>query len=351
MNKLSEQSSWDEDALRIEIAELLPILISNEIAPEAIGMSMTVIDLIMASTAEPEEGEDDDAGATDVAAVSRLGDLWNLGEHRLICGDCLKGETLERLMGGEKARMMFTDPPYNLEVDGVISGLGKVKHREFAMASGEMSDEEFLAFLTRYIVNAVPHMVNGAIGYHFMDGKHIHQLILAGIAAGLSYKQILVWRKGNAGMGSFYRSQHELIAVFKLGKAPHVNNCGLGDTGRYRTNVFDYAGANTFRKGRDEDLAAHPTVKPTALVADAIRDVSRPGEIVLDPFCGSGTTILAADLTQRRARGVEIDPIYVDVAIARWQKRTGKTAILASDGRSFEEIAADRLAMSEVANG
>ena len=348
VNKLSEQSTWDEDLFKLEISELLPLMIVHDIAPEAIGMSMTAIDLIMASKA-PSEVEEDYSGPILAIATSRQGDLWSLGEHLLLCGDCLNEESLARLMGSDKARTVIADPPYNLQVDGVISGSGK--HREFAMASGEMSDTEFLAFLTHYIVNLIAYCIDGAIQFHAMDAKHIHLLIQAVLAAGAEYKQLCVWNKSNAGMGTFYRSKHELFVVAKVGSAPHTNNFGLGESGRYRTSVWDYPGANSFRKGRSDDLAAHPTVKPTALVADAIRDVSSPGEIVLDPFCGSGTTILAAELTQRRARCIEIDPLYVDVAIVRWQKRTGKIATLVDDGRSFDQIAAERLAQTEVSNG
>ncbi len=346
VNKLSEQSSWDEDLLKLEIAELLPLLITGDMAPEAMGMSMTAIDLIMASASEPADEEGDSVEA-DVVAASRPGDLWALGEHLLLCGDCLKAETLVRLMGSDKARMVMTDPPYNLEIEGFVSGSGK--HGEFAMGSGEMSDAEFLVFLTHYNVNLIAYCMDGAIQFHAMDGKHIHLLIQAVLAAGAEYKQLCVWNKSNAGMGAFYRSKHELFVVAKVGSAPHTNNFGLGESGRYRTTVWDYPGASGFRKGRSDDLDAHPTPKPTALVADAIRDVSGLGEIVLDPFCGSGTTILAAELTQRRARCIEIDPHYVDVSIARWQKRTGKTATLVDDGRSFVEIAAERSVMTEVA--
>jgi DNA modification methylase len=346
VHKLSEQTSWDEEAFGLEILELLPLLIGNDIALEAMGMSTTAIDLIMTSATEPAIEEEDGIKA-DVAAVCQPGDLWALGEHLLLCGDCLKEETLARLMGDDKARMVLTDPPYNLEIEGFVSGNGK--HGEFAMGSGEMSDAEFLTFLTHYIVNLIAYCVDGAIQFHAMDGKHIHLLIQAVLASGAEYKQLCVWNKSNAGMGAFYRSKHELFVVAKVGSAPHTNNFGLGESGRYRSNVWDYAGASGFRKGRSDDLDAHPTVKPTALVADAIRDVSGIGEIVLDPFCGSGTTILAAELTQRRARCIEIDPHYVDVAIARWQKRTGKTATLVDDGRSFVEIAAERSVMTKVA--
>jgi DNA modification methylase len=342
VNKLSEQTRWNIPALREEIIEILPIAAFYDIPTEVIGLPTVEIDaLLLPDIAPPDEEANDEGIAPE--AVSRPGEMWELGEHRLICGDSTSPETFMTLMGTELARMVITDPPYNLRVDGMISGLGKVKHREFAMGSGEMTTDEFQNFLETYIEVISKFCVDGAIQYHAIDWRHVHQLILAVLAAGLDYKQLCVWNKSSGGMGTFYRSKHELFVVAKVGKAPHTNNFGLGDTGRYRTSVWDYPGANSFHKGRDEDLAAHPTVKPVALVADAIRDVSAPNEIVLDPFSGSGTTILAAELTNRRARASELDPLYVDLAVRRWQSRFGKVATLVGDGRSFDEIAAERL--------
>lgn len=274
--------------------------------------------------------------------------IFGSWDHRLLCGNALEAADFERLMGGEKARMAFCDPPYNLKVDGVISGLGKAKHREFAMASGEMSRPEFITFLTNYMRNCAAHSVDGAIHFACMDWRHLIELITAGEAAFDKFLNLLVWAKTNAGMGTMYRSQHEHIGVFKSGQAPHLNNFGLGETGRWRSNLWTVPGANTFSRTRDQDLADHPTVKPTVLVMEAIRDVSRPRDIVLDCFCGSGTTILAAEKTGRRCYGMELDPIYIDVAIRRWQELTGEAAVLDGDSRSFDEV---KLARTPVVGG
>jgi DNA modification methylase len=245
-------------------------------------------------------------------------------------------------MGGAQAAMAFTDPPYNVPVTGHVCGLGKTSHAEFAMASGEMSKAEFTAFLTSFIAEMAAHVWNGGLIYLCMDWRHVGELIAAIDANGLSLINMCVWNKTNGGMGSLYRSKHELVLIAKKGSAPHTNNVELGKHGRYRTNVWDYAGVNTFSKTRMADLSSHPTVKPVALVADAIRDVSRPHEIVLDAFMGSGTTILAAERTKRRCFGIEIAPGYVDVAIRRWEAMTGSEAALEATGQTFAEVARER---------
>lgn len=345
VNKLGEATTWDNDLLQLELVELEPFLLAEEIAPELLGFSSVAFDnLMLGDVTADAEGEPAEVEPAAVA-VSRLGDLWALGPHRLICGNALEAATYIQLMEGEKARMVFTDCPFNVPVNGHVSGLGKVKHREFAMASGEMSDAEFTVFLKTYMQRLIEVSVDGAIHFHCMDWRHIAQLINAGEDVYESQlKQLIVWNKSNAGMGTFYRSQHELIAVFKAGSAPHTNTFELGQSGRYRTNVWDYPGANSFRKGRNKDLSDHPTVKPTVMVMDAIKDVSHQGEIVLDCFSGSGTTLLAAEKTRRRARVVELDPLYVDVAIRRYEDLTGQQATLTATGQTFADVAAERLA-------
>ena len=238
--------------------------------------------------------------------------------------------------------MAFTDPPYNVPVTGHVCGLGKVSHAEFAMASGEMSKSEFTGFLSGFIAAMLPHCKDGAVLDLCMDWRHIGEMLSAIESNGLSLLNLCAWNKNNGGMGSLYRSKHELVFIAKKGKAPHTNNVELGKHGRYRTNVWDYPGINTFGKTRMTDLADHPTVKPTALVADAIRDVTHPGDIVLDAFMGSGTTIRACERTRRRGHGIEIEPGYVDVAIRRWEALTGNTALLAETGQSFAMIAQER---------
>lgn len=276
--------------------------------------------------------------------MSRVGDMWSLGSHRIICGDAREPETFERFLGDEKARVVFTDPPFNVKIDGHVGGLGRVKHREFAMASGEMSRSEFVALLKVVFERMAEVVEDGAILFTCIDWAHLHEMLEAGHAVFDELKNIVCWAKTNGGMGSFYRSQHELIPVWKKDKAPHVNNIELGAHGRYRTNVWTYAGANTFRRGRMEDLAAHPTVKPCALVMDAIKDCSKPGDLVLDPFGGSGTTLIAAEKTRRHARLIELDGTYVDLTIRRWEKLTKREAVHAVTGKTFAETAAERAA-------
>ncbi|WP_050664379.1 DNA-methyltransferase [Roseovarius tolerans] len=240
-------------------------------------------------------------------------------------------------MGDARARMVFTDPPYNVPINGHVRMGEASGHRDFAMGVGEMSDAQFQAFLCGFIRETAAMVMEGGICMICMDWRHVADLVLAGKAEGLSLLNLCVWNKTNGGMGSLYRSKHELVCVFKKAGASHVNNVELGRHGRYRTNVWDYAGVNTFRKGRDADLVDHPTVKPTALVADAVRDVSHRGEIVLDPFCGSGATLLAAEQVGRIARAIELDPLYVDVAIRRWQQATGRSATLVGSGETFAD--------------
>jgi DNA modification methylase len=279
----------------------------------------------------------------DGPAVTRLGDLWQIGAHRLICGDATDLETSARLLDGARAQMVFTDPPYNVKIDGHVSGLGAIKHREFAFASGEMTQAEFTAFLERVFANLVVRAVDGAIHFVCMDWRHLGEVLAAGGRTFSELKNICVWNKTNGGMGSLYRSQHEMVFVFKSGSATHINNVELGRHGRYRTNVWTYAGANTFSATRDADLAMHPTVKPVALVADAILDCSKRRGIVLDVFAGSGTTLVAAERTGRRGYGTELDPAYCDTILRRVSGVTGVEARLLATGQTFAEVASERL--------
>jgi len=278
------------------------------------------------------------------APVTRAGDLWLPGKHRILCGSSLDEANWTRLMNGAVAAMSFTDPPFNVPVAGHVCGLGKVQHAEFAMASGEMSRSQFVEFLTTFLTRLAAHCRDGAVVDVAMDWRHIAELYEALAAAGLTLLNLCIWNKSNAGMGSLYRSKYELVAIAKKGKAPHRNNVQLGRNGRYRTNVWDYAGVNSFGATRMQDLADHPTVKPVALVADAIRDVTAHGDIVVDAFLGSGTTVLAAERTGRIAYGIEIDAGYVDVSVRRWEKMTGLAAVLEETGETFTEVAARRAA-------
>jgi DNA modification methylase len=345
-NQLALLAGWDRELLATELQGLVDLKFDDL---ELTGFSLGEIDLLLDEAAEKSTdapGPEDELPANSLQgpAVSRPGDLWILGSHRVLCGDARDPTAYERLLDGERADLVLSDPPYNVAIAGNVSGLGRIRHADFAMASGEMSEREFTAFLTSFLRRATKHAKDGAILFVFMDWRHLCELMTAGRDAGLALKNLVVWAKDNAGLGSFYRSKHELILVFKHGDAAHVNTFELGQHGRYRTNVWEYAGVNTFRAGRMEDLAMHPTVKPTALVADAIRDVTRRGAVVLDPFAGSGTTIIAAEKTGRHGRGIEIDPRYCDVIVRRWQQYAGKAAQLAGAGLTFEDVEAERLA-------
>lgn len=325
-NRLAEQAGWDRGILAIELQDLVELNFDVEL----VGFEAAEIDLLIDEVREGDSsGSDDEEDVPppppDVP-VTQPGDLWDLGRHRLYCGDALKAASYEALMDGAVADAIFTDPPYNVPIDGFAGGHGKAERREFAMASGEMSTEAFQAFLAQSLAQAASHLKDGAIAFVCMDWRHMSELSAAGQAVFSELKNVCVWTKSNGGMGSLYRSQHELVFVFKRGSGEHRNNVQLGRHGRNRTNVWAYAGANAFGANREAELAMHPTVKPVALVADAIKDVTARAELVLDPFGGSGSTLIAAERCGRSARLIEIDPAYCDVIVARWEKATGRKA-------------------------
>ena len=336
-NKIALNSDWDLEMLQLNLKELSALDLNFDLEITGFETAQTDV-LIDGPTQQTKADLSDIVPEKEAEAVSRLGDLWLLGDHKLVCADACDKASYAELMDGDAARLVFTDPPYNVPIDGHVGGLGAVKHREFKMASGEMSPAEFEQFLKTVFANMAEVSVNGAVHFICMDWRHLAEVMGAaqGIYSGL--KNLCVWNKNNGGMGSFYRSKHELVFVYKVGTDPHVNTVELGTHGRYRTNVWDYAGVNTWRAGRDADLEMHPTVKPTALVIDAIKDCSRRGDIVLDAFSGSGTTIIAAHKCRRRARVIELDPLYVDVAIRRWQNFTGDAATMAVTGETFAEV-------------
>lgn len=343
-NRLTENATWNEALLGEIFSELSNLDLSFSL--EDTGFSMSEIDLRIADFESPDAPSLDDELPTPPAhIVSQLGDLWLLGKHRILCGSALEETSFERLMMGKKADLIFTDPPFNVSIEGHVSGRRskdkqeKPKHAEFAMASGEMTPAEFTQFLQRSLGLLAANSKAGSIHYVCMDWRHLPELQSAGSSVYTELKNLCVWVKDKGGMGSLYRSQHELVLVFKNGKGAHRNNVELGKNGRYRTNVWQYAGANTLsRQGHEGDLLAmHPTVKPMNLVADAILDCSARGEIVLDPFLGSGTTLLASERTGRICYGVELSPAYVDLAITRWQAITGQEAIHAASNQSFDE--------------
>lgn len=347
-NRLAELAGWDKDLLAVELGELANLEINFDI--EITGFDTLDIEK-MTSIGETTCPTEDQTPGLPSVPVSRLGDLWLLGPHRLLCGDARDPEAFVRLMDGGEAQMAFSDPPYNVRIDGHVCGLGKIRHREFAMASGEMNDAEFTAFLTSVFGNMAAVSADGAIHFLCMDWRHMREMLSAGASTYSELKNLCVWNKDNAGMGSFYRSKHELVFVFKHGTAPHINTFGLGEGGRYRTNVWNYPGVNSLHPGRDEDLAMHPTVKPIAMVIDAIKDCSHRNGIILDAFGGSGTTLIAAHKTRRRGHLLELDPAYVDVTIQRWEKLSGETARHAETGATFAETAAERACTEEECHG
>jgi DNA modification methylase len=342
-NRLAENAGWDKSILAIEFQHLLAIA---DFDVTLTGFDVPEIDLILQESAEqPESIEDlEDVGGP---SVTQPGDLWQLEKHRICCGSSLLETTFSNLLARHRANVVFTDPPYNVAIDGNVCGKGSIHHREFAMASGEMSETEFVAFLTTSLGLLRRFSAAGSVHFVCMDWRHMGELLDAGRRVYDQLLNLCVWVKDNGGMGSFYRSRHELVFAYRNGKTPHRNNVQLGRYGRNRTNVWEYPGINTLSKGGEEGnlLALHPTVKPIPLVADAILDCSARGDIVLDAFLGSGTTLMAAERVGRTCYGIEIDPLYVDVAIRRWQRHTGNHAVHAVNGKRFEDCA---LASAEV---
>jgi len=348
-NRTAELAGWDRELLALNFADI-------ELLDPDFDLTLTGFDDI-------EIEHLCDAGGTkrlpvelpipeprpNLPPVSQLGDVWLIGDnHRLVCGDACKRDAYRQLLETERADLIFTDPPYNVKIAGHVSGLGKVRHREFVAASGELSRSGFQLFMADFMREVVHASRSGSVHYICMDWRHIGDLLAVGESIYDQLLNLVVWAKTNGGMGSFYRSQHELVAVFKHGRRAHLNNVALGSNGRHRANVWNYAGANSFGAQRDEDLALHPTVKPLAMVADAIRDATQHRDIVLDPFGGSGTTLLAAHETGRRARLIELDPLYVDVIIRR-AEASGLVARHRETGESFATLAERRLETAHAA--
>jgi DNA modification methylase len=342
-NRLSEIASWDDRLLAEQLKDLS--LIGLDFSLEVTGFEVAEIDLRIASLDDPPERAADPADALPELGsgptVSKPGDLWLLGSHRVLCGNVLDIADCRTLMAEQRAAMVFTDPPYNVPIDGHATGLGAIRHRSFAMATGEMSRPGFAVFLATSLRHLAGFSASGALLYICIDWRHLGELLTAGHEADARLENLCVWVKDNAGMGSLYRSQHELIFVFKTGRGRHRNNVQLGRFGRSRSNVWHYPGVNSFSRKTEEGnlLALHPTVNPVALVADAILDCTSHGDIVLDGFLGSGSTVIAAERTGRRCYGLELDPGYVDTIIRRWQSLTGGVARHAHNGRSFDDLA------------
>jgi hypothetical protein len=341
-NRLAEMAEWDESALTIQLQYFIDIENGFDVA--VTGFEVPEVDLILQHAASPVELEEVIEPTSSDPAVARSADVFKLGKHRIVCADSLRSETWDALMQGMQADVVFADPPYNVPIPGHASGNGSIHHVNFAMASGEMDPAEFTGFLTQGFSLLIEHSKPGSVHFICMDWRHIGEIMSAGDATYGPPLNVCVWAKSNAGMGSFYRSQHEFVFVFRNGREQHRNNIQLGRYGRNRSNVWNYPSVNTISRNGEEGnlLAIHPTVKPVPLIADALLDCSAPGEIVCDPFLGSGSTLLAAERTGRVCRGIEIDPRYVDAAIRRWQRHTGASAVHVSTGKLFDELAAER---------
>ena len=342
-NRLAEKAGWDKSILSIELQHLMTI--ESELDVTITGFEIPEIDLLLAKENDKPDPDDTFEVAETPQAVTRLGDLWHLGKHRVLCGNSVEPQSYSTLMASRRADVVFIDPPYNVAIDGHVCGNGSVRHREFEMASGEMSDFEFVSFLAASLRLLVRYSTSGSVHFVCMDWRHMGELLAAGKQVYDSLLNLCIWVKNNGGMGSFYRSRHELVFVWRNGHSQHRNNVQLGRYGRNRSNVWEYPGVNTFSKQSDEGnlLALHPTVKPIALVADALLDCSARGDAVLDAFLGSGSTLIAAERTGRVCHGIELDPIYVDTAVRRWQRYTGDQAIHAGTGKRFDEIACKEL--------
>lgn len=335
-NKIALNAGWDRELLKLELSE---ITLETPELLDLTGFEVGEIDVLVAQGGD-EDPDDEVVPAVPLHPVTRSGDVWMAGPHRIGCGDA-KDVAFVRTVVTTAAAAAFMDHPYN-QPSRNIGGKGRVKHRDFHEASGEMSRAEFIRFLSITIESAVAVSAPGAVHFLCMDHAHLDQLFEAAAPLYDARLNLCVWKKSNAGMGSLFRSHHELVAVYRVAGAAHRNNVELGRHGRNRTNVWEYASVNTFGGSRQQDLALHPTVKPVGLVADAIKDVTRRGETVLDLFLGSGTTLIAAERVGRVFAGLEIDPGYVDVALARWMDMTGDMPRLEATGRTYAEVRADR---------
>ena len=339
-NKVSSEGSIDLEAVSLEVSEV--VIDDPEIDLSDSGFAFAEIDA-MAGLHRTHELDDLDDDPKPVAQpISQVGDVWRLGQHRLICGDATDPAVIATLVGDGQVRALISDPPYNLAIPGIVSGKGRVKHDNFVMASGEMTRDEFISFLGRFIAAAKPHLIDGALALLFMDWRHIAELLSAGEHEGLTHRQLLVWEKSNPAMGALWRNAHELVAVFKQGDAPNIDNVQLGKLGRNRSNVLHYPGANVPTKGRRRALELHATVKPIALIADLILDVTNPGDLILDCFGGSGTTLIAADAVGRDACLCELDPRYVDTIVERWARKNQDEAILEATNEPWSVVKSAR---------
>lgn len=321
MNRIAETGEWDMPVLQ----EVLIDLDKAGFDLTVTGFSKQEADIILMD----DEGDEPEIlpDMADIEPITQFGDMWLLGDHRLVCANSLDPVSYKGLLEGGLATAAFTDMPYNVKIEGNVSGLGKVKHGEFQMASGEMSPAEFDAFMATALGHIADHVIPGGVIFSCMDWRHDTDMVIAARSVGLNLLNKCIWDKGSGGMGGFYRSRYEVVAVFSSKTSPVINNIALGRHGKDRSNCWSYPGANVRGSSAAKALKDHPTPKNVEMVADAILDVTHRGDIVLDPFMGSGTTIMAAEKTGRRAFGIELEPRFVDLAVRRWEMATGKRAV------------------------
>jgi DNA modification methylase len=337
LNQIPRDTAWDDERLREELGELVNLSFDLDLT----GFDAVEIDhLLEVDVPKLNVAEDgEQIAAPQRPAISAVGDIWTCGRHRVGCGDARDQAFVDKVRGDLRASTCFIDPPYNVPIAGFVSGKGRVQHREFVQGTGELSPDQFTTFLVESLSVLKHSATDAALIYACMDWRHIYELLAAGRQCEIDLLNICVWAKTNAGMGSLYRSQHELICLFKAGTSNHTNNVELGRHGRTRSNLWSYRGLNSFGADRDELLVSHPTVKPVLMIADAIRDVTRRGGTVLDTFMGSGSTVMAAEETGRVGIGIDLDPLYVDVAVRRWQACTRRDALHAETGEFFDDRA------------
>ena len=342
-------ADWDREKLRVELPTIIAEL--PDLAMQEIGLSVPVVDGLLAPFLHDDDPADEIPEMNEGhPPVSRHGDLWQLGPHLVLCGDARAAQSYDRLLGNVAVHLVLSDPPYNVKVNGhVTKRVGKFD--EFAMASGEMSDDAFREFLSTVFRHIASVSAAGAIAFVFIDWRHARLMQEAADGVFCEFKNTIVWVKDTPALGTFYRSQHELVLVYKIAEGKHVNNFSLGQHGRTRSNVWRYAGMSSFGAGRDAALAQHATPKPVAMLIDAILDCSNPGDIVLDPFGGAGSILIAAERIHRRARLIEINPIYVDTIVRRWEALTGGRAVLHETEQTFAEVASERRSSAGIDGG
>jgi DNA modification methylase len=341
-NRITERAGWDRQLLSVELGELVDLLPIEGLEISLTGFEIPEIELLVASRAKPRSTPEDVVPQPPLHAVTRPGDLWLLGDQRLLCGDARSAVDFGRLMEGTFAAAVFCTPPSMLV--GSAIRRGGPEPPGSGLESAEMSSEQYREFLLQTLGNAAGVSSEGAIHFVCTDWRRINDLIEAGRTLYGEMLSLVVWDKSSVGPGWPYRSQHEPIGVFQVGRQLHQNNTESRRFGRNRSDVWTYPVPRAAAKNRVAARAADPS-KPLALVADALLDCTAKGEIVLDPFAGSGATILASEKIARAAYALEREARFVDVAIQRWRGMTKREPILAGDGRGFAAVAEARASL------